>query len=625
MYHPRLGHLGLVLVLFAAGCTDGGLTTEPVHPGDALHSSLNGSTSATSEIIEGHYIVVLSHRPAAHDAAAEAALQSVGAALGRQPGARVSRTYRHALTGLAAELTDAQVEELRRDPRVIAIEQDRWVHPAGEGTVQEHPTWGLDRIDQREPLLDRAYAYTTTGAGVNIYVIDSGIRYSHDEFGGRASLGYDFVLEENPDNTDPAQEPGDDCNGHGTHVAGTAGGATYGVAKEANLISVRVFGCSGGSPRSRVVAAVDWVTANAKLPAVANMSLGGAVDPESSVYRPAIQNANAAGISHVVAAMNWDDDACNYEPARTPEAITVGASHIGDERAWFSNYGDCLDLYGPGVTITSAWITDDWSGDGSFTRRLSGTSMASPPVAGVVALFLESNRTATAADVHAAIVGNATPGAVTAVPSGTDALVHSLWSPVDFTPPGPLDFSLTATGLKVRGSQVIDLTWTARDAWLEVHRDGSLVGRVGPSAEYFRDDTGVSGNHATYVHQVCETAHFYLPGCSQEVTTVFGDGGGDDGTEPPPGDSLVASFDYTCGNSPTCEFTDTSAQGEATIVSRDWATGTQSASGSPVAFTFESAGDHVVSLTVTDADDQSDQTSRTVQCKLHPRHGLRCS
>jgi subtilisin family serine protease len=625
MYHPRLGDLGLVLVLVAAGCTDGGLTTEPVHPDDALHGSFDSSSPASSEIIEGHYIVVLSKRPAAQDAAAEAALVSVGAALGRQPGARVSRTYRHALTGLAAELTDEQVAELRRDPRVLTIEQDSYVYPAGSGTVQQYPTWGLDRIDQREPLLDRAYSYTATGAGVSIYVIDSGIHYRHAEFGERASLGYDFVLEENPDHTDPAQEPGDDCMGHGTHVAGTAGGATYGVAKEATLISVRVFGCSGGSPRSRIVAAVDWVTANAELPAVANMSLGGGVDPESDVYRSAIQNANAAGINHVVAAGNSNDDACKTDPARTPEAITVGASGIGDQRAWFSNYGGCLDLYAPGLNITSAWITDDWSGDGSFTRPASGTSMASPHVAGVVALFLEANPAATPADVHAAIVGNATPGAVTAVPSGTNSILYSLWSSVDFIPPPPLDFHLGGTGLKVRGNQVIDLSWNARDASVEVFRDGSLVGYAPPNSGFFRDDTGVNGNHGIYVHQVCESAKFYLPGCSEKVTTIFGDGGGDGGNEPPPGDGPTASFDYSCSNSPTCEFTDTSTPGGAVIVSKEWATGTQSASGSPVVFTFESAGDHVVSLTVTDADDQSNQASGTVQCRAHPRHGLRCS
>jgi hypothetical protein len=625
MYHPRLRHLGLGLALIAAGCMDGGLTTGPVHPGDALHASFGGSTPATSEIIESHYIVVLSKRPAAQDAAAEAALESVRGALRRQPGARVSRTYRHALTGLAAELTDEQVAELRRDPRVLTIEQDGYVYPAGGGTVQQYPTWGLDRIDQREPLLDRAYAYTATGTSVNIYIIDSGIRYDHAEFGGRARYGHDFVLEENPGNTDPNQQPGEDCMGHGTHVAGTAGGATYGVAKAASLISVRVFGCSGGSPRSRVLAAIDWVTANAELPAVANMSLGGGVDPESDVYQPAIQNANAAGINHVVAAGNSNDDACKTDPARTPEAITVGASSIGDERAWFSNYGDCLDLYAPGASITSAWITDDWSGDGSFTRPASGTSMASPHVAGVVALFLEANPAATPADVHRAIVGNATPGAVTAVPSGTSGLVRSLWSSVDFIPPPPLVFNLAAAGLKVRGNQVIDLSWNARDVSIEVYRDGSLIGYAAPNSGFFRDNTGLSGNHGTYVHQICEPLKFYLPGCSEKVTTVFGDGGGDGGTEPPPGDGPTASFDYSCGNSPTCEFTDTSTQGEATIVSKEWATGTQSASGSPVVFTFESAGDHVVDLTVTDADDQSAQTSRTVQCKAHPRHGLRCS
>jgi hypothetical protein len=650
MNYRRLATYGLLLLMFVSGCSEGGLSTEPV-PQDAEHSRSdrarpgNGglpSSHASSGAIEGHYIVVLSRTPAVKDGRADAALEAVTRAISRKAGATINHVYRHAVTGFAAELTDEQVEELKGDPRVLSVEEDDYVYLANEGTVQAYPTWGLDRIDQRESLLDRAYAYSATGSGVSVYIIDSGIRYRHDEFGGRATLGYDFVLEENPDNTDPTQEPGDDCMGHGTHVAGTAAGATYGVAKNARLISVRVFGCSGGSPRSRIVAAIDWVTANAVLPAVVNMSLGGNADPESEVFRSAIQNSNAAGVNHVVAAMNNNDDACNFNPARTPEAITVGAIGIGDARAAFSNYGDCLDLYAPGVSITSAWITDDWSGDGSFTRPASGTSMASPHVAGVVALYLESNPTASPAEVHSAIVGNATPGAVTDVPSGPSSLLFSLWGSLDFTPPQLPAMNLTSTGLKVQGKHAIDLTWDSPigGSQVQIFRDESLIAQgVGYSS--YRDETGERGNDATYEHQVCqrqETQYYEVrENCSEKVATIFGDGGatdggdgggdggGDDGTDPPPPDGPTASFDYACSNSATCEFTSTSTQGSAEIASTEWATGTQSASGSQVAISFDSAGEHVVTLTVTDTEARSSQASRTVQCKLHPRHGLRCS
>jgi subtilisin family serine protease len=640
MHQPHLAHFGLVLLVFTAGCSDGGLVTAAVDTGDVLPASSDRSrdgtiglvSSSSSGIIEGHYIVVLSRTPAVKDGRADAALEALTSAISGKAGARINHVYRHAVTGFAAELTDEQVEELRRDPRVLWIEKDAYVHLFDGGQVQPYPTWGLDRIDQRAGLLDRAYAYAASGEGVTVYVIDSGIRYSHEEFGGRASLGYDFVLAEDPENTDPNQLPGEDCYGHGTHVAGTVGGGMYGVAKNVSLVSVRVFGCSAaGTPRSRYAAAIDWVTENAVYPAVVNMSLGFRYDEEHELMtETAISNSVDAGINYVVAGGNSAIDACQFSPARHPRALTAGASQINNAIASFSNYGDCLDLYAPGVSITSAWITDDWSGDGSYTRRLSGTSMASPHVAGVVALFLEANPSASPADVHAAIVGNATTDAVSGVPSGTNDLLFSLWGSIDFTPPQLPDLNLATMGLKVQGKHAIDLTWDSPSGGsrVQVFRDESLIAQGWGYGSY-RDQTGERGNDATYVHQVCqrhEEEHYQLrENCSDSVRTIFGDGGGDDGTQPPPGDGLTASFDYSCGNSPTCEFTDTSIQGGAAIVSRDWATGSQSASGSPVIFTFESAGEHVVSLTVMDADDQSDQASRTIQCKLHPRHGLRCS
>jgi subtilisin family serine protease len=595
------------------------------------------ATSSSADIIEGHYIVVLSKQPAAQSAAAEAALESVTAALSRRAGASVNHLYRHALTGFAAELTDEQVDELRRDPRVLAIEQDGYIYLNSDGTAQEYPTWGLDRIDQREPLLDRAYAYHSTGTGVTAYILDSGIYFSHSDFGGRASLGHDFIVEHYPDYADPTQEPGEDCMGHGTHVAGTVGGTTYGVAKDVALISVRVFDCNGRTHRSLYMAAVDWITADAqdndRHPAVVNMSFGfnAASDPDhASATELAILNSIDTGIHFVAAGGNHNADACDFTPARISGVLTAGASAIGDQRASFSNYGACVDLFAPGVSITSAWITDAWSGDGSYTRSLNGTSMSAPHVAGVVALYLQEHPQASPSAVFDAIVANSTPNAVSAVPSGTNSLLHSLWSSVDFTPPPLAELNLSTAGLKVQGKHAIDLTWDSPSGGsrVQIFRGESLIAQGWGYGSY-RDKTNERGNDATYVHQVCQKddQEYYLvrENCSEKVSTIFGSGGDDGNPDPPPSDGLTASFDYSCGNSPTCQFTDTSTEGGAAIVSRNWATGSQTDSGSPVSFTFGTAGDHVVMLTVTDAEEASDQISKTVKCSSHRVHGLRCS
>jgi subtilisin family serine protease len=625
MRHSRIAHLGFVLLFLVAGCMDGDHPTAPTQPDDALGAISDGRGS---DIIEGHYIVVLSKQPAAQSASAEAALESVTAALSRRGGASVNRTYRHTLTGFAAELTDEQFEELRRDPRVLAIEQDSYVYLTNDGIVQEYPTWGLDRIDQREPLLDRAYAYTAMGQGVTAYIMDSGIRYSHEEFGGRASLGYDFVLDDDPDNTDPNQEPGDDCRGHGTHVAGTVGGTTYGVAKHVSLVSVRVFGCGAGSPRSRVLAAIEWITANAAHPAVVNMSLGGYSNELSESSEIAIENSIEAGIHYVTSAGNSNEDACLWFPALLSGVLTVGAVDIGGGRASFSNYGDCVDLFAPGVSIISAFITDDWSGDGSYTRSWGGTSMASPHVTGVVALYLEPNPAASPAEVHAAILANSTPDAVTDVPSGTNSLLHSLWSSFGFTPPPLPELNLSTTGLKVQGKHAIDLAWDSPSGGsrVQVFRDESLIAQGWGYGSY-RDQTGERGNDASYVHQVCqrhEEEHYQLrENCSEKVTTIFGSGGDDGGTDPPPGEGPAASFDYSCDNSPTCQFTDNST---GQIDEWRWtSTSGHSSVEQHPHFTFSGAGSHTVTLKVTDGAVSSDEASTVINCKENPRHGLRCS
>ncbi|GIW24406.1 S8 family peptidase [Meiothermus sp.] len=350
--------------------------------------------------IQGQYIVVYKE-----DAGVLASLQRLKAALGGgvslqselqslglAADAQVQQVYTAALQGLAVRLSPENLAALRQDPRVDYLEADQVM---SIDATQTGATWGLDRIDQRALPLSSTFTYSNTGSGVSAYIIDTGIRVSHSEFGGRASVAYDAVGD---------GQNGNDCNGHGTHVAGTVGGAVYGVAKSVRLYAVRVLNCSGSGTNSGVIAGVDWVRQNARKPAVANMSLGGGA---SSALDTAVNNAINAGITFALAAGNSNRNACNYSPARVAAGITVGATTSTDARASYSNYGSCLDLFAPGSAITSAWISSDTS-----TNTISGTSMATPHVAGVAALYLQGNPTASPATVRNAIVGNATAGVV---------------------------------------------------------------------------------------------------------------------------------------------------------------------------------------------------------------------
>jgi subtilisin family serine protease len=299
--------------------------------------------------------------------------------------AKVHHEYRAALRGFAATLSPAAVDALRRNPLVKYVAADVMMYPSVDQA--NPPSWGLDRIDQRSDPLNSKYTYTKTGTGVNVYIIDTGIRTSHTQFGSRAVIGTDFT-----------GGTGQDCNGHGTHVAGTVAGSTMGVAKAARVIAVRVFGCSGGTAASTVIAAIDWVTADVKkaatdptkvggLPAVANLSLGGGFFEPTNT---AIQNMINARVVAVVAAGNEDQNACNVSPASAPAAITVGASTLDDQRSWFSNWGTCVDIFAPGSGIVSAWFSSN-----TATQTLSGTSMAAPHVAGVAALYLQGRAVTT--------------------------------------------------------------------------------------------------------------------------------------------------------------------------------------------------------------------------------------
>jgi len=314
-------------------------------------------------------------------------------------GADIQHVYEHALKGYAASLAEGSLGALLADHRVASVERDAEMTAL---TTQTNATWGLDRSDQRALPLSTTFSYTNAGAGVKAYIIDTGIRASHNEFGGRVVQGTDTV----------DGGAADDCNGHGTHVAGTAGGATYGIAKSVTLVAVRVLNCSGSGTTSGVIAGIDWVTGNHQggEPAVANMSLGGGA---SSSLDTAVRNSIADGVSYAIAAGNGNaggrqQDACKTSPARVTEAMTISATDKTDRKASWANYGTCVDWFAPGVGITSAWHTSL-----SATNTISGTSMATPHTAGVAALYLQANPTASPATVRDALFGLTTKAVVT--------------------------------------------------------------------------------------------------------------------------------------------------------------------------------------------------------------------
>ncbi|MFE7509447.1 S8 family peptidase [Promicromonospora sp. NPDC057488] len=353
-------------------------------------------------LIEDSYIVVLKDSDVS-----KKQVRSAASSLVQEYGGEVRHSYTNAVRGFSASMSAEQAERLEADPSVAYVEQNRVM--TASDTQSPVPSWGLDRIDQESLPLDDSYTYGNSGSGVTAYIIDTGILNSHEDFGGRAVSGTDTV-----DGDDDAT----DCAGHGTHVAGTVGGSAYGVAKDVSLVGVRVLDCSGSGSFDGVIAGIDWVTADheAGEPAVANMSLGGGF---SQAVNDAVSAAVADGVTFALAAGNdYAADACDGSPSSTPEAITVGATEDTDARAVYSNIGTCVDIFAPGTDITSAWYTGD-----SDTNTISGTSMATPHVAGAAALVLGGNPSATPAEVGDALTGAAVQDAVTDPGTGSPNLL----------------------------------------------------------------------------------------------------------------------------------------------------------------------------------------------------------
>jgi PKD repeat protein len=545
-------------------CQDG-----PTPP--AARSSGPAPLYQQAAAIPGRYIVVFTDD-----------VTDVGATtlrLAQAHGGSVRHVYRAALHGFAADFSAEAVAALRQEPAVAYIEEDGIVRITD--TQVNPPSWGLDRVDQRNLPLSSSYTYNNAGTGVHVYVLDTGIRLTHVTFEGRAVWELNTTGDGN--NTD--------CNGHGTHVSGTIGGEEYGIAKDVSLHAVKVLDCFGSGSFAGVIAGVDWVTANHLSPAVANMSLGGGF---SSSLNDAVTNSINSGVVYAISAGNENQNACNVSPASTPLAITVGSTTINDARSSFSNFGSCVDIFAPGSQITSAWNTSDVA-----TNTISGTSMAAPHVAGAAALYRAANPGASTADVAAALIGNATSGVITNPGTGSPNLllytgfIGSGEPPENQPPVASFTFSCSGLSCNFNGSGSSDDAGVVSWSW--DFGDGTGSTEVSPSKTYAADGT-------------------------YNVTLTVADAEGltDDTTQAvsvsseinPP----VARFTFTCSGL-TCNF-DAST---STITNRpvrgavwNWGDGSPNGTGQKPSHTFPADGTYNVTFTLTDNLLQSDDTTQAV-------------
>jgi len=363
-------------------------------PASASEGAIRNAGTPTA--IDGSYIVALKDTAAVR----EKGVTTRARALSDRHDGRLGHVFQRSLRGFSVAMNEQDARKLAADPDVAYVEQNQVMRATDVQT--NPPSWGIDRIDERSLPLSASYTFNTTASNVTAYIIDTGILTTHTTFGGRATHGIDTV---------DGDSNATDCNGHGTHVAGTVGGSAYGVAKGVQLVGVRVLDCSGSGTTAGVIDGVEWVTANAVRPAVANMSLGGGI---STALDNAVSASIASGVTYAVAAGNDNTNACNSSPSRVASAITVGSTTMTDARSSFSNIGTCLDIFAPGSSITSAWFTST-----TATNTISGTSMATPHVAGAAALILAGSPSSTPAQVTSAMINAATTGVVTGAGTGS--------------------------------------------------------------------------------------------------------------------------------------------------------------------------------------------------------------
>jgi subtilisin family serine protease len=438
------------------------------------------------DAVPGSYIVALTDSAASRGVAAQAA------SLSNRYGGEVGFVYDAAITGFSVSMSEANARRLAAHPAVEYVEQDLRFQLAD--TQTNPPSWGLDRIDQRNLPLNNAYTYPNTASNVNIYILDTGVRLTHNDFGGRAFTGFDAIT---------SGGSASDCHGHGTHVAGTAAGSSFGVAKGARIFSVRVLSCTGGGTTSQIVAGINWVTNNHIKPAVANMSLGGS--GTNTTMNNAVANSINAGVSYAIAAGNSNANACNFSPAQVSTAITVGSTQSNDARSSFSNFGTCVNIFAPGTSITSAWHSSN-----SATNTISGTSMAAPHVAGAAALVLSANPSFSPAQVMNRLISDATTGVISNVGSGSPNRLLFVDNSGGGTPPPPggviyQDSFETSTGWVRSGNATAGLwergvpeatSWNGIPMQLSTVPHGSMVlvtGRLAGSSVGDHDvDDGVT-------------------------------------------------------------------------------------------------------------------------------------